>query len=483
MLQGLKQMESQSGRPIRAGLFIQPVEIISDLLKRLYTEFLAFLAGKSFRSAVPPIQFWFTLPATWSNPTRMRMLEAINGAGFLSRDVDTIYFITEAESAASYYVNTHSESFENFAAFFIQSANPSLAGQQLAFTAIRCGAADVDYKLYNILCRGLGQSVNELNEELRGPTGKLMRVIRRDKAKFERDPVTVPLQTVARNANPAVYDRRRSRFTFHPHDVQGAYRPVINVVLSTLLQQLNNMAISNPSAIKILLTGGLSKAFHVQEEVKNFMLRQDLAYSIYPVTEAVAHGAVWRDLFGGLNQSPKSPRNFGLVSRELPPLSPAERRPLQVPPIFGRPVWFLPKDKGFSVPHQGCLTVKICHGSNDPDIVTIAICENDASGDPPAQLDSRFKYPRELILILAGLFPLTQCDIRAACRTDRFLTLNFDGAALEYFWHQKVGDEVFYCLEVKVIWTIPASDGWITLHAFALGRRIGEVEVNMQNGF
>ncbi|KAH8422684.1 uncharacterized protein LDX57_000438 [Aspergillus melleus] len=286
-----------------------------------------------------------------------------------------------------------------------------------------------------------------------------MRVIRRDKDKFGRDPVTVPLQTVARNANPAVYDRKRSRFTFHPHDVHGAYKSVINAVLGTLLQELNRIAISNPSTIKILLTGGLTKAFHVQEEMKKFLVRQGLAHSICPVTEAVAHGAVWRGLFGGLSQSPKSPRHFGLVSRELPPLYPAERQPLHVPPIVVRPVWFLPKDQKFSVPHQGGLTVKVCHGEKDSDIVKIAICESDGLGDPPARLD--------------GL----------SCRTNRYVTLNFTGADLEYFRHQKVGDEVFYCLEVKIVWTIPAGDGWMTLHAFALGRQFGAEEICMQGGF
>ena len=141
------------------------------------------------------------------------------------------------------------------------------------------------------------------------------------------------------------------------------------------------------------------------------------------------------------------------------------------------------QDQGFSVPHQGGLTVKVCHGEKDSDIVKIAICECDGFGDPPARLDGLCKCLQDPILILAGLFPLTRCDIRAACRTNRYVTLNFTGADLEYFRHQKVGDEVFYCLEIKIVWTIPAGDGWMTLHAFALGRQIGAEEICMQSGF
>lgn len=57
--------------------------------------------------------------------------------------------------------------------------------------------------------------------------------------------------------------------------------------------------------------------------------------------------------------------------------------------------------------------------------------------------------------------------------------LNFTGADLNHFLHQKVGDETFYCLEVKIVWAILANDGQIVIQAFALGRPLGQLVVRM----
>lgn len=54
-----------------------------------------------------------------------------------------------------------------------------------------------------------------------------------------------------------------------------------------------------------------------------------------PCREAVAHGAVWRRLFGGVGRSLRSPRHFGLTSKEIMPQSFAGEQ------LVVRPIWFL----------------------------------------------------------------------------------------------------------------------------------------------
>jgi molecular chaperone DnaK (HSP70) len=45
------------------------------------------------------IQFWFTVPVSWSDPTRELMREAISNAGFGTRDGDQVHLLTEPQAA------------------------------------------------------------------------------------------------------------------------------------------------------------------------------------------------------------------------------------------------------------------------------------------------------------------------------------------------------------------------------------------------
>lgn len=50
--------------------------------------------------SITPIDFWFTVPATWQEAAVAATRSAALRAGFRSRSQDTLSFITEPESAA-----------------------------------------------------------------------------------------------------------------------------------------------------------------------------------------------------------------------------------------------------------------------------------------------------------------------------------------------------------------------------------------------
>ncbi|KAK1141752.1 hypothetical protein N8T08_008850 [Aspergillus melleus] len=153
----------------------------------------------------------------WSGTTRVRMFEAIEEAGFLARGMDKVHFVSKAESAACYYLRASGTStpFEpgdvvlvcdagggttDFATFATQS---DLRSHQLQSAAIRCGAADVDYRLYKMMCRCLGVTTDELSDELRGPNDRLMKTIRKVKGNFSHEPLKKILLTGGLNAASA----------------------------------------------------------------------------------------------------------------------------------------------------------------------------------------------------------------------------------------------------------------------------------------
>lgn len=81
---------------------------------QVITDFLGCLRDalwKSLRTAVNTsevnfdtthIQFWFTVPVSWSDTTRALMREAIRNAGFSTRDGDEVHLLTEPQAAMTF---------------------------------------------------------------------------------------------------------------------------------------------------------------------------------------------------------------------------------------------------------------------------------------------------------------------------------------------------------------------------------------------
>lgn len=86
----LKLPKDKSARTIAADYFRELYEFTMEKLQCDYSEILA----------MTPINFWFTMPAIWSDKAQVTTLEAAREAGFGSRLDDEICMIAEPEAAA-----------------------------------------------------------------------------------------------------------------------------------------------------------------------------------------------------------------------------------------------------------------------------------------------------------------------------------------------------------------------------------------------
>jgi hypothetical protein len=90
-------------RLVRNGFFYmskdKPDTVVVDFLKQVRKHVAAHLE-LDYMEEVPPTEFWFTIPATWTEKARDRFLRAINLAGFGTRPQDHVLFLLEAEAAA-----------------------------------------------------------------------------------------------------------------------------------------------------------------------------------------------------------------------------------------------------------------------------------------------------------------------------------------------------------------------------------------------
>lgn len=78
-------------------------EVVADFLHEVYKHLYSVLEGvlsrQQKRLSDHPIDFWFTVPASWSGGARKATRDAAVRAGFGSRPGDYISIITEPEAA------------------------------------------------------------------------------------------------------------------------------------------------------------------------------------------------------------------------------------------------------------------------------------------------------------------------------------------------------------------------------------------------
>ena len=80
-------------------------EVTSDFLSELYGHILKTITKQFTEEAlrITPLEFWFTVPAIWSDKAKDATREAARLAGFgerQSRSHDRVFLITEPEAAA-----------------------------------------------------------------------------------------------------------------------------------------------------------------------------------------------------------------------------------------------------------------------------------------------------------------------------------------------------------------------------------------------
>lgn len=76
--------------------------VVADFLESIYKHAMSVLAKQISQDAlaVTPIEFWFTMPAIWSDEAQSATKAAAQQAGFTSRLGDQMFMITEPEAAA-----------------------------------------------------------------------------------------------------------------------------------------------------------------------------------------------------------------------------------------------------------------------------------------------------------------------------------------------------------------------------------------------
>ena len=87
--------------PVGKGAVTVVTDFLREIYRRIDREIRDNCHIRQARIRLPvPVDFWFTVPAVWSEQAKSLMEQAVRGAGFGSRRMDRLFTIAEPEAAA-----------------------------------------------------------------------------------------------------------------------------------------------------------------------------------------------------------------------------------------------------------------------------------------------------------------------------------------------------------------------------------------------
>jgi molecular chaperone DnaK (HSP70) len=182
-------------------------QVAGDYLHELYTFTLKYLESKASPEVISmtPFEFWFTVPAIWSDRAKNKTIAAARAAGFGSRPGDTINLIPEPEASAVATLKglTHEGSSTQVKAgdgilicdcgggtvdittYKILSTVPKLTFEELVEGAGgKCGSTYIDRQFHAWMSNIFGGSFDNLKFEKKGPGSRFMKAFESAKKDF-----------------------------------------------------------------------------------------------------------------------------------------------------------------------------------------------------------------------------------------------------------------------------------------------------------
>jgi molecular chaperone DnaK (HSP70) len=173
-------------------------EVVTDFLHEIYTWIENYLAKRISPDLleITPLEFWFTVPAIWSDRAKNATLRAAKAAGFASGEADTIYLIPEPEAAGIATLKGYSEGKSvaharagdgilicdcgggtvDLTSYKIKKLSPRLEFEELVpGIGGKCGSTYIDREFHQWMIQVFGQQFADLRFEKTGPGSRFMK--------------------------------------------------------------------------------------------------------------------------------------------------------------------------------------------------------------------------------------------------------------------------------------------------------------------
>ena len=221
---------------------MSPTEVVSDYLERLYQTFMDYVVRRISREVVnvTPMEFWFTVPAIWSDQAKDATRTAAMAAGFGSRNIDKLFMIPEPEAAGVATLKTIAEGAAvvtaspgdgilicdcgggtvDITSYRLVALDPVLEFEELVEgIGGKCGSTYIDRELITWMSRMFGSKFDSLPFEKIGPGSRFMREFQSQKHDFgytdERNKQYETTLVMPRAGDGEFYDSDESTVKFY----------------------------------------------------------------------------------------------------------------------------------------------------------------------------------------------------------------------------------------------------------------------------
>ncbi|KUM59884.1 hypothetical protein ACN42_g7253 [Penicillium freii] len=466
------------------------VDTVADYLSRIHAhirdhipEAVRVLRGQKEDLSGIPIDFLFTIPATWSGETQLLMSQAIEMAGFGRGPLDRFWTATEPEAAALAVFGDNTFNLQahdgvlicdcgggtvDITTYYVTDVVPTISVEQItAAMGAKCGGTAIDSRFYELVYSRLEGGFDNLPMSEIQPGSSVMQRFETIKRTFDgKEEATwhFDLNFNATGTHLASSNQRRKRFVLRSQDIRDFYKDVLGSISGLIRSQIGaaNKGCGREVINKVVLVGGFSASPYLQESLQRALKQQIGNISVLVPDEpgeTIVRGAALQGLRGCSLPTYKCWRNYGLAS--VQPFALSNRNELQgleygtdTLPVNLLLHWVLCKDQRYPKGFQSSCTIQLLHWENDLLVKPVEIYKSNLPVAP-----QRFG----------------NSDVRSV----DYIECHFNGLDLSRFPHQTIAGQTVYYLEVSVEVSFPMTDRVIRFSARALGQDIGEKYLTM----
>ncbi|KAF5250267.1 hypothetical protein FANTH_4544 [Fusarium anthophilum] len=326
-------------------------DVVTEYLKGMHSMYRKAVIEKIGEDILEemPVDFWLTVPATWTERAKLITRAAALDAGFASRPIDRLSLITEPDAAAHMALKSSIHHVEDLidagvmvcdlgggtvdiTTSEIVRKSPSLKLREIAIGAGgKCGGTFVDRNLYKLLSERFGTAFTSLGPQHVGPGSQFMDQFEMRKRDFSLDTpskksykLTLPMRNlVVTPEMQKYYDPDFNWVLLSKDDMKSLFDPVIDVILKLVKDQVDQVKRDKEPTIKTMcLVGGFGSSPYVKERLLEWCSEQEIRLTT-PWTgawAAVVCGAVLRGVEGSMVRQKKCRRHYGhSISRTYDP--------------------------------------------------------------------------------------------------------------------------------------------------------------------
>ncbi|KAK5996056.1 Heat shock 70 kDa 12B-like protein [Cladobotryum mycophilum] len=292
-------------------------------MKQMFDSAAAEYAGAHSLDDLP-IDFWLTVPASWSERAKLLTKKAAMDAGFGTRSIDRIMLISEPEAAAHLSLKSSLHRLETFVkpktgvmvcdcgggtvditTYEIENTEPTLKLRETAVgIAGKCGGTFVDRNLFKLLEKRFGEAFTSLGSEQIGPGSPFMDTFEGKKKDFS---LNSPSRRVHRlilpmpqlKITPAIerfYERRSSSVLLTQEDYKSLFDPVIDLIIKLVEEQVAQIKRKKERSIEtIVLVGGFGSSPYLKERLTEWSNLKGIRLTT-PASGATKR-VIWTDMW------------------------------------------------------------------------------------------------------------------------------------------------------------------------------------------